>query len=65
NSVISVGYYYNVVRAMFLEEPGHVSLHTSRGSMAAVVISCVGVLVAGVLSSPLLAYTEAAAYLLR
>ncbi|HEY8347351.1 MAG TPA: NADH-quinone oxidoreductase subunit N, partial [Symbiobacteriaceae bacterium] len=47
NSVISVGYYYNVVRAMFLEEPGHVSLHTSRGSMAAVVISCVGVLVAG------------------
>lgn len=65
NSVISVGYYYGVVRAMFLEESDQLPLRTSSGAMATVVISFVGVIMVGILSSPFLAYATEAANLLR
>lgn len=65
NSVISVGYYYGVVKAMFLEESDKQALTTSPGVMATVVISAVGVFVAGIFAGPVIDYVEAAARLLR
>ena len=65
NSVISVGYYYGIVRAMFLEKSDKQTLTTSTGVMATVVISFVGVIVAGILAGPVIEYVETAATLLR
>lgn len=65
NSVISVGYYYGVVKAMFLEKTDKQSLSTSTGVMATVVISFLGVMLAGILSGQVIEYTEMAARMLR
>jgi NADH-quinone oxidoreductase subunit N len=65
NSVISVGYYYRVVRAMFLEKSDKATLSTSTGVMATVVIAFLGVMLAGILSSKVIEYTEMAARMLR
>ncbi|HWI63095.1 MAG TPA: NADH-quinone oxidoreductase subunit N [Symbiobacteriaceae bacterium] len=65
NSVISVGYYYGVVKAMFLEKSDKQALPASTGVMATVVLSFLGVLAAGIISSPIISYVEEAARLLR
>jgi len=65
NSVISVGYYYGVVKAMFLEPSDKQSLPVSGGVMTTVVLSFVGVLAAGIVAGPIIDYVEAAARLLR
>jgi NADH-quinone oxidoreductase subunit N len=54
NSVISVGYYYGVVRAMFMEEPVKPALQGSPNSMAAVVITFISVIAVGLLANPLI-----------
>lgn len=64
NSVISVGYYYNVVRVMFLEEPEQLPLQRNAGSMTTVLISCVSVIMVGLLSSPVLNIVQQAASML-
>lgn len=65
NSVISVGYYYGIVKAMFLESADKPALRVNTGVMAAVVISFVGVVLTAVLASPFVGYTESAAALFR
>ena len=52
NSVISVGYYYGVVKAMFLEKSDRAPLQTSVGVMATVIISLAGVVLVGVFANP-------------
>lgn len=64
NSVISVGYYYGVVKAMFLEKSEKESLKSNGGVMTAVVVSFVGVLVLGIMAQPFLTYANTAANLL-
>jgi NADH-quinone oxidoreductase subunit N len=61
NSVISVGYYYGVVKAMFLEKSDKEPLPVSAGVMSTVVISLVGVILVGLLASPFISYVNAAA----
>lgn len=65
NSVISVGYYYGVVKAMFLEPTDQKPLAPSYGAMATVVISFAAVLLITVLANPVVKLTEAAAALIR
>lgn len=60
NSVISVGYYYGVVKAMFLEEPVRPALQSNRLNMTAVVITVVGVLAIGILANPVVDLTLSA-----
>jgi NADH-quinone oxidoreductase subunit N len=65
NSVISVGYYYGVVKAMFLEKSDRAPLPVSGPIMGTVVISFIGVIVMGtVLASQATGFTQAAAALL-
>jgi NADH-quinone oxidoreductase subunit N len=52
NSVFSVGYYYGVVKAMFLEKSDREPLQTSAGVMATVIISLAGVILVGVFANP-------------
>lgn len=63
NSVISVGYYYGVVKAMFLEKSDRAPLAPSVGVMATVVISFAGVILAGLLAGQFLTYVTNAAML--
>jgi len=65
NSVISVGYYYNIVRVMFLEKSDRAPLPFNPGVMSAVAISFIGVVLVTVLASPFIGFTEAAAALLK
>ncbi|MDB4897684.1 MAG: nuoN2 [Firmicutes bacterium] len=65
NSVISVGYYYGVVKAMFLEKSDRAPLPVSGPIIGTVVISFIGVIVMGtVLASQATGITQAAAALL-
>lgn len=64
NSVISVGYYYGVVKAMFLESTEKEPLPFSGGAMATVVIAFVGVILVTLLANPFIGLTEAAAVLI-
>jgi NADH-quinone oxidoreductase subunit N len=63
NSVISVGYYYGVVKAMFLEKSDRQRLTPSVGVMTTVIISFAGVILAGILASQFLDYVTNAAVL--
>jgi len=63
NSVISVGYYYGVVKAMFLDESDKGALTPSTGVMATVVLSLAGVVLVGLVSSYIIPITDAAALL--
>jgi NADH-quinone oxidoreductase subunit N len=65
NSVISVGYYYGVIKAMFLEKSDKQALSTSTGVMITVAVSFIGVMLAGILSGKVIEYTEMAARMLR
>lgn len=65
NSVISVGYYYGMVRAMFLEPAEKPALQASGSTMATVVVSFIGVILVAILASPFIGYTESAAALFR
>lgn len=65
NSVISVGYYYGVVKAMFLEKSEKPALPISGSTLAAVAISALGVVLVAVLASPFIGITESAAALLK
>ncbi len=65
NSVISVGYYYNIVRVMFLDKTDKAPLPFNPSVMSAVVISFVGVILVTLLASPFIGFTEAAAALLK
>jgi NADH-quinone oxidoreductase subunit N len=65
NSVISVGYYYGLVKVMFLEKSDKQTLSTSTGVMVTVVVSFLGVMLAGILSGKVIEYTEMAARMLR
>lgn len=65
NSVISVGYYYGVVKAMFLEKSDKEALPVSGGVMSTVVISLVGVILVGLLASPFIGYAQNAAAMIR
>jgi len=61
NSVISVGYYYGVVKAMFLEKSEREPLPVSFGVMATVAIAFIGVLLVGLWASPFINFTQMAA----
>ncbi len=65
NSVISVGYYYGVVKAMFLEKSDKGALETSYTVKATVVISMVAVVVVALWASPFVGWTQTAAALLK
>ncbi len=65
NSVISVGYYYGVVKAMFLEKPEHEALSFSLWPMVTVVVTFIGVFLVGLYATPFIDITRAAAALLR
>jgi NADH-quinone oxidoreductase subunit N len=61
NSVISVGYYYGVVKAMFLENADREALPIRFGTMATVVVCFVGVILVGILANGFVGLTTAAA----
>lgn len=61
NSAISVGYYYGVVKAMFLEKADKGALPVNRGAVATVVISFVGVLIVALAANPFLGLAQTAA----
>lgn len=66
NSAISVGYYYGVVKAMFLEKSDKEPLEASSGAMFTVAASFAAVLLVGIFSSWFIGYTtDAAMALLR
>lgn len=65
NSVISVGYYYGVVKAMFLEKSDQEALPPNGGVFATVVISFIGVILVALVASPFIGITENAAALLK
>jgi NADH-quinone oxidoreductase subunit N len=60
NSVISVGYYYGIVKAMFLEKGEQEALPTSAGSMATVIITLASVILVGLLAGPFIGYATSA-----
>jgi NADH-quinone oxidoreductase subunit N len=61
NSAISVGYYYGVVKAMFLEKSDRAPLQASAGVLVTVVISLAGVILVGIFANPFLEATMSAA----
>ncbi|MFZ5815000.1 MAG: NADH-quinone oxidoreductase subunit N [Bacillota bacterium] len=63
NSVISVGYYYGVVKAMFLEQSDKPALKGSFGISATVIISIVGVVLVTILANPFVNWATNAAFL--
>ncbi|MFZ5826917.1 MAG: NADH-quinone oxidoreductase subunit N [Bacillota bacterium] len=63
NSAISVGYYYGVVKAMFLEESDKPALKGSFGIMTTVVITAAAVVLVTVLANPFINWTSQAAFL--
>lgn len=65
NSAISVGYYYGVVKAMFLEKTDKAPLAANSGALFTVVASFVGVILVAILANPFLSFTESAAALIR
>ncbi|HLO02342.1 MAG TPA: NADH-quinone oxidoreductase subunit N [Symbiobacteriaceae bacterium] len=66
NSAISVGYYYAVVKAMFLEKSEKEAVKAPAPTALAVVISAIGIVLVGLLSQPFISYaTEAAAHLIK
>lgn len=65
NSVISVGYYYGVVKAMFLEKTERPALTPSGGVLATVAISLIGVIAVGLLAGPFIGYAQAASALIH
>jgi NADH-quinone oxidoreductase subunit N len=65
NSVISVGYYYGVVKAMFLEKSEKPALPMSGGVLTTVIVSFVGVILVGILAGPFLGYAQMAGAILK
>lgn len=64
NSAISVGYYYGIVKAMFLGESNRLPLPLSFGTMTTVIVTFIGVVLVGLYASPFLSWTQAAAALI-
>lgn len=62
NSAISVGYYYGVVKAMFLEQSDRPALKSSFGITTTVVITAIGVVLVTVLANPVVNWATQAAY---
>lgn len=65
NSVISVGYYYRVVRVMFLEKGDYPALHRSGGISTTVVLSLVGVVLLTIFANPFVQWTAQSAALIK
>jgi NADH-quinone oxidoreductase subunit N len=66
NSAISVGYYYNVVRAMFIEKSEKEAVKAPTPTALAMLVSAIGIVVVGLLSQPFISYaTQAAANLVK
>lgn len=65
NSVISVGYYYGVVKAMFLEPTDRGALPVKWGTLVTVAACFVGVILVGLLASPFIGYTSIASVMLK
>lgn len=65
NSAISVGYYYGVVKAMFLEDSELKPIKTPVPTGFAVLISGVGIILVGLLSQPIITYALQAAALIK
>lgn len=65
NSVISVGYYYRVVKVMFLEQSDRPALSRSIPIAATVVISLVGVVLFTIAAEPFVQWTTQAAAFLK
>jgi NADH-quinone oxidoreductase subunit N len=65
NSALSVGYYYGVVKAMFLEKADKESIKTPAPTLVAVVICAIGIILVGVLSQPIVSYAMQAAALIK
>jgi len=65
NSVISVGYYYRVVRVMFLEKGDYPALQRSGPIGVTVVLSLVGVVLFTIFANPFVQWTAQSAALLR
>lgn len=57
NSAISVGYYYKVVKVMFLEQSDKPALPRSGAIMTTVVVSVVGVILVTILANPVINWT--------
>lgn len=65
NSVISVGYYYRLVRAMFLEDAEKPVLRPSVGIATTMWLSLAGVVMITIFANPVLEWTAEAALMLR
>lgn len=58
NSAVSIGYYYGVVRNMFLSPTEKPALHAGAGPAAVIALSVFGVLLVGLSSAPFIDYAR-------
>ncbi|MBY6275898.1 NADH-quinone oxidoreductase subunit N [Symbiobacterium thermophilum] len=65
NSVISVGYYYRVVKVMFLDQSDYPALTPSTGISATVLLSLLGVVALTIFANPFVQWTAQSAALLH
>lgn len=66
NSAISVGYYYQVVKAMFLDKSEKEAVKAPAPIAVTVLVSAVGIVAVGLLAQPFIEYaTQAAGMLLK